>query len=242
MGKSRFERARRRGGPERRVDALAMGVFIQALRRGAKVTEAAKAAGFGESSFYRTRRADPGFKTAWDEALEASDSPKLIKPGNGRPMQLRRTRRLRFGAAKKAVFLAHFAATCDLAAAAEAAGVSASTVRNHRLKDPEFDADCREALEQGVAHLEEEAVRERLEAQHRLKAGLLPASAAPAEFERRMKLLAYWRRRDGTLGPRARSRETLRRWSFDEAMKLLEKRLKALRIPILPPPKREEET
>lgn len=241
MDKTGSEGARRRGGPERRVDALAMGRFIQALRRGASVEEAAKAAGFGVSSFYRKRRADAEFAAAWAEAMEASDAPRLIKPGNGRRLQLRKTRQLHFTAKKKAVFLAHFAGTCDLAAAAEAAGVSVSTVRNHRLKDPEFDAGCEAALEQGYKHLEEEAVRERLAAQARLKAGIVPAGEAAAEFDRQMKLLSQWRRRDGRLGPMARSREALKNWSFDESMKVLEKRLKALKIPIAPPPKQEGE-
>ena len=218
-----------------------MGQFISALRRGATVEEAAKAAGFDASSFYRKRRADPEFAAAWAGAMEASDAPKLIKPGNGRRMQLRRTRRLRFTEAKKEVFLAHFAGTCDLAAAAEAAGVHPSTVRNHRLKYPEFDARCRAALDLGYAHLEEEAVRERLAAQERLKAGIVPAGEAAAEFDRQMKLLAHWRRRDGRLGPQAHSRETLKRWSFDEAMAVLQKRLKALKIPIAPPKPEEEE-
>lgn len=231
--------ARRRGGPERRVDALAMGVFIRALRRGVSVEEAAKAAGFGASSFYRKRRADPDFAAAWADAMAASDAPRLIKPQNGRPMQLRKTRKLRFTAAKKEVFLAHFAGTCDLAAAAEAAGVCPDTIRNHRLTDPEFDAACQAALAQGYQTLEEEAVRERLAAQARLKAGILPQGEAAAEFDRQMKLLAQWRRRDGRLGPRARSREALKRWSFDEAMAALEKRLRALKIPVERPPKRE---
>jgi len=233
------KKARGRGEPLRRVDALAMGRFIQALRRGESVEAAAKAAGFNVSNFYRRRRKDPDFAAAWADAMEASDSPRLIKPGNGRRLQLRKTRKLRFTQAKKDVFLAHFAGTCDLAAAAEAANVCVATVRNHRLKYPEFDADCQEALEQGYQHLEEEAVRERIAAMARLKAGIAPAGEAATEFERQMKLLAHWRRRDGRLGPRARSRETLKRWSFDEAMGALEKRLKALKIPI--PPKRGDE-
>jgi hypothetical protein len=243
MSDSGFEgrRARRRGGPERRVDALAMGVFIQALRRGATIVEAAAKAEFSLSSFYRKRRADPDFAAVWAEALELSDAPKLIKPGNGRRMQMRRTRRLRFTAAKKEVFLAHFAGTCDLATAAEAAGVCVETVRNHRRKDPEFDEACGAALEQGYRTLEEEAVRERLAAQARLKAGRMPKGEAAAEFDRQMKLLAQWKRRDGTLGPRARSRQVLTNWSFDQSMAELAKRLKALKIPVLPPPKREGE-
>jgi hypothetical protein len=215
-----------------------MGRFIQALRRGESVEAAARAAGFGVSSFYRKRRADAEFAAAWAEAMEASDAPRLIKPGNGRRLQLRKTRKLRFTQAKKDIFLAHFAGTCDLAAAAEAAGVSVDTVRNHRRKDPEFNADCEAALEQGYRHLEEEAVRERLAAQERLKAGIVPAGEAAAEFDRQMKLLSQWRRRDGRLGPMARSREVLKIWSFDDAMALLEKRLRGLKIPIAPPPKR----
>lgn len=221
------------------MDALAMGVFVQALRRGATVEQAAARAGFDASSFYRKRRADPDFAAAWAEAMEASDAPRLIKPGNGRRMQLRKTRKLRFTDAKKELFLDHFAGTCDLAASAEAAGVCVETVRNHRRKYPEFDAACDEALAQGYKTLEEEAVRERLAAQARLKKGRMPKGEAAAEFDRQMKLLAQWRRRDGTLGPRARSRQALTSWSFNDSMAALEKRLKALKIPVAPPKTRE---
>jgi hypothetical protein len=224
--------ARARGGPERRVDALAMGQFIQALRRGATVEAAAKAAGFHVRSFYRKRDADPDFAAAWQEALELSDAPKLVKPGNNRRLQMRRTRRLRFTEAKKETFLAHFAGTADLAASAEAAGVCVDTVRNHRNKDCEFDARCAMALEQSYRTLEEEAVRERLAAQQKLKEGILPAGQAAEEFERQMKLLAQWRRRDGTLGPRGRAKASQQSWNFDDAIAALEKRLAALKIPL----------
>lgn len=216
-----------------------MGVFVQALRRGATVEEAAAKAEFGASSFYRKRRAEPEFAAAWAEAMEASDAPKLIKPGNGRRMQLRATRRLRFSAAKKEIFLDHFAGTCDLAASAEAAGVCVETVRNHRRKDPEFDAACNAMLEQGYRTLEEAAVRERLAAQERLRKGRIPRGEAAAEFDRQMRLLAQWKRRDGTLGPRAWSRQGTKSWSFDQSMAALEKRLKALKIPVAPPNQRE---
>lgn len=223
------------------MDALAMGVFVQALGRGATVVEAAAKAGFGASSFYRKRAADPDFAAEWAEAMEASDAPRLIKPGNGRRMQLRKTRKLRFSPAKKEIFLDHFAGTCDLAESAEAAGVCADTVRNHRRKDPEFDAACQAALDQGYATLEEEAVRERLAALARLKKKRVPKGEAAAEFDRQMKLLAQWKRRDGTLGPRARSRQALTSWSFNDSMEALAKRLKALKIPVAPPKRREGE-
>lgn len=223
------------------MDELAMGVFIDALRRGATVEQAAAKAGFAASSFYRKRRAEPDFALVWAEAFEASDAPKLIKPGNGRRMQLRKTRRLRFTDSKKEVFLDHFAGTCDLAASAKAAGVCEQTVRNHRRKDPEFDAGCAAALEQGYTALEEEAVRERLAAQERLRKRRMPKGEAAAEFDRQMKLLAQWKRRDGTLGPRAWSRQALASWSFNDSMAALEKRLRALKIPIAPPNRREGE-
>jgi hypothetical protein len=219
-----------------------MGKFIQGLRRGATVLEAAALAGFSDSSFYRKRRADPDFAALWADAMESSNAPRLIRPGNGRRLQMRKTRKLCFSQAKKDVFLAYFAGTCDLAASAEAAGVCRDTVRNHRRKYPEFDAACDAALEQGYKQLEEEAVRERLAAQERLRAGLIPAGEAATEFDRQMKLLSQWRRRDGRLGPMARSRETLKRWSFEESMELLRKRLKGLKIPIPPVPKKESGT
>jgi hypothetical protein len=222
----------RRGGPERRIDALAMGQFIQALRRGATVEEAAAAAGFHVRNFYRKRDSDPEFAATWQEALELSDAPKLVKPGNGRRLQMRRTRRLKFTEAKKEIFLAHFAGTADLAASAEAAGVCVDTVRNHRNTDPEFDARCEMALEQSYRTLEEEAVRERLAAQKKLKEGLLPAGQAAEEFDRQLKLLAQWRRRDGSLGPRARTKASLQAWNFEDAVAALEKRLAALNIPL----------
>lgn len=221
-----------RGGRKRRVDGLALGQFIQALRRGASVEDAAEAAGFHVRNFYRRRDKDAEFRALWADALERSDAPKLIKPGNGRRLQMRHTRRLRFGEKKKEIFLAHFAGTCCMETAAAAANVCTSTVRNHRLKDPEFAARCEAALAQGYATLEEAAVRERLAAMRKIRDGVLPAGEAAVEFERQLKLLAQWRRRDGTLAPRKHSKEALKSWTFDDAMAALEKRLKGLRIPV----------
>ena len=227
------EREARRGGPERRVDGRAMGCFLAALKGGRNVEAAAREAGFGARTFYRRRDSDPEFAAAWEEAVELSNRPVYLGPGNGRRLQLRRTRKVRFTEARKETFLAHFAGTCDLAASAEAAGVCADTVNNHRRKDPDFAAACQAALEQGYERLEEEAVRQRLEAQRKLKEGVLPEGEAAAEFERQMKLLAHWRRRSGDLGPRTIGSEHRKRGTFDEAMEALERKLRALRIPIV---------
>ena len=135
---------------------------------------AARAAGFSLGGFWKARQRDPAFDEAFKEALELSNTPRFISAGNGRPLQLRRIRRLRFEPWRQEVFFAHFAGTCDETAAAEAAGVSTSTICRHRQKDPDFAEHYQAALEQGVVRLEAEALRQRLLAQQRLKDGLLP--------------------------------------------------------------------
>ncbi len=224
----------RRGGAARRVDARAMGIFLAALKRGTAIAAAAREAGFHAASFYRRREADPAFGEAWAEAVEIGNAPTFVAPQNGRRLQLRKSRRVRFNDTRRQVFLAHFAGTCDLKAAAEAAGVCTDTVNNHRRKDPEFAEACAAALEQGYRRLEEEAVRQRLEAQDKLRAGVVPAGEVSAEFERLMKLLAHWTRRNGRLGlPPPRRNGQGRSWTFDEAMTELARKLRALKIPVV---------
>jgi hypothetical protein len=58
-------------------------------------------------------------------------------------------------------------------------------------------------------------VRERLERLRRFRDGIVPAGEMAGEFDRQMKLLAQWRRRDGSLRARVKGRETLRAWSFE---------------------------
>ena len=212
----------RRGG--RRIDDGAMGVFLQALRRGAVLEDAARAAGFSVSTFLRVRKRDAAFAEAWEEAVEISAAPRFIAPGNGRKWQLKKTRRLRFEGWRRDVFLAHFAGTCDLRAAAEAAGVHEVTVNRHRAKDAEFDAACERALQIGYARLEAEAVRQRLVAQQRLSEEIVPAGEIAQEFERVLKLLERWERRRSKPVQGGRVRE----WSFEEAIGEIDKGLRAL--------------
>jgi AcrR family transcriptional regulator len=78
----------------------------------------------------------------------------MICAGNNRRMQVRRKpRRKLFGKRAKEDFLEQLSCTGNVAAAAEAAGVTPGTVYNHRRKDPEFRQAFWLALEQSVAKL-----------------------------------------------------------------------------------------
>jgi hypothetical protein len=247
-----------RGG-QRRIDAPAKAEFVAALRRGARREDAAAEAGFSLMGFYGARRRDPAFKAEWADALAATPAAERrerayaergergeirIASANRRIYQ-RRRRYVLFDARAQAVFLTHFAATCDTKASAEAAGVSESTVHLHCRTDPAFAEAYRAALAEGYVHLEAEALRQRLAAQKKLRAAIEAAGpAAPpalaaeagAEFDRIMKLLARWdrkpRRADHDFKPGGRRQ----RWTFEEAMVLLDKRLRALGLRTPPPP------
>ena len=206
-----------------------MSIFLDWLRRGASHEEAARAAGFNRASFFRLRKRDPGFAALWEAAVEQSAGCRFVNPGVGRRLQLRRNRSLRFTDARRQLFLEHFAGTCNLTDAAAAARISEGTIFATRARDPEFAADFQAALEQGYARLEADVLRRRVEAQQRLRT-IAPAGEPEPEFERALKLLQRWERRDGTLGPRTRTPGRGRRWTFDEAIEALDKKLEALGV------------
>lgn len=213
---------------KRRIDSAALGRFLAALRRGARLQDAAAEAGFSLAGFYRVRKRDPDFAAAWAEAMAFSAAPCFIAAGNRRRLQLRRVRRPLFTAERKQLFLDHFAGTCDVAAAARATGVCESTVYRHLHQDPDFARAFDRALATGYVRLETEALRQRLEAQRRFREGTAPIGEIAQEFERVLKLLTRWERRNGSLGPRSVSPGRLKSCTFDEAMELLERKLTAL--------------
>jgi hypothetical protein len=211
-------------------DGFAMARFVAAVRGGALVVEAAREAKVTVATLYRRRKACAGFAAAWDEAAAASAGPELVCAVNGRAWQLARGgRRLRFGRARKQAFLDRFAATCNLALAARAAGVHPSTVHRHLARDPAFAAGFAEALAAGYEALEAEAVRQALADQeaYRIACGTADEDALAAQsFERTMALLREYRRGDGRIGPRP-VHGRLTRWSFDKSMAALERQLRA---------------
>jgi len=210
----------------RRFGPADQAVVVKAFAGGASVRAAARAAGFAPCTLYAHRRGCALFREAWDAAVAESGRLILVTPGPRRRWQARRQRQSRFTRARKEIWLEHFAATCDVTAACEAAGISINTVYRHRRDDPTFRAGWEEALELGYARLEAEALAQRIAAMERLKVRMRETGAdadAAAEFERVMRLLAAFRRtREGRGGGAAPTK-----WSFDEAFEALEKRLQA---------------
>ncbi|HVQ08470.1 MAG TPA: hypothetical protein VMS43_08535 [Allosphingosinicella sp.] len=240
--------------------------FLAGLRRGESREDAAYAAGFSLMGFYGARGRDPAFKAEWTQALATSAAAERragayadrderaergelrIASANRRIYQRRWHRTVRFTAERQAVFLAHFALTCDTRAAAAAAGVSESTVSYHCRADPAFAQANAQALAQGYITLEAEALRLRLAAQKKLRAAIeaagdtIPprlAAEQGAEFDRIMKLLARWNRKPRRPDNRFKVGGRRRRWTFEEAIALIEKKMRALGVPI--PEVREED-
>lgn len=89
------------------------------------------------------------------QADEGGDGEGRIQANRHRDIQVARSggRKL-FDPAAKTVFLEWFAATCNLAWAAEMAGFNYKTVLRHRMNDPDFAADFDRAMAQGYARLE----------------------------------------------------------------------------------------
>jgi len=183
----------------RRIGAAAKAEFLAGLCRGEPREDAAAAAGFSLTGFYRARRRDPVFAAGWTEALAASAAAERrtcayaergergergevrIASANRRVYQRRRRRNVRFDAKAQAVYLAHFAVTGDTRASAAAAGVSESTVTLHRRNDRAFAEAHDSALAEAYVWLEAEALRLRLAAQKRLHAAIEAAGDPPRD-------------------------------------------------------------
>jgi len=217
----------------RRLGPADQALVVGALSGGATVRAAAKAAGFSVQTLYNERKRNPLFAEAWDAAVEESGRPMLVAPAKGRRWQARRGRRNRFTRERKEVFLGHFAATCDAEASAAKAGVSISTVYEHRRTDPVFAEGWREALPEAYARLEAELLRQRLAAMEKLRV-LADEAATPAlrqmvadEFERAICLLREYRR---SLSGRPHAGRPPTKWSFEATFEALEKELQVFRV------------
>jgi hypothetical protein len=231
--------------------------FLESLRSGGSREEAAAAAGFPLGSLYNVRARDGVFRLAWLWALDlaaiderggelsrrtADGQPgDRIAPTRGRLLQRQKMRWVKFNDKRQQIYLDHFAGTADAEAAAAAAGVSTHTVNAHARKHPEFAAVEKEALRIACARLEAEAVRQRLEAQRRLSENLEPTGEMAQEFERVMKLLARFDRKDGRVAAREVGHGHQQVSSFEEAIETLDRKLRALgvRRNLIPPEENE---
>jgi hypothetical protein len=237
--------------PPRRIDVAAKARFLKALRAGASRDDAAAGSGFSWRAFYSARRRDAVFEFGWLAALELSavderDARRAakrlaerraegrIESGNRRVVQLKARRGFSFDERRQQLFLDYFAGTADEDAAADAAGVARQTVRAHMRRNPEFAALRDEALHFAYARLEAEAVRQRLAAQQRLRDNLEPTGEIAREFERVMKLLARYDRKEGRIGSRVHAASPKRAVTFEEAIRALDKALDGLAITRLP--------
>jgi hypothetical protein len=229
--------------PRRLIDTAIKAQVVAALRKGQSREAVAAAVGFPLQSLYAARSRDPLFRHAWEWAMDlyawyqrvgeplppVDDGVTVrIAPQGNRPLQRRRMNWVKFNESRQQIFLDHFAATADAGAAAAKAGVCIGTVESHRRRNPEFAAAWQAALDHAVALLEAESVRQRLAAQRRLTENLHPEGEMTEEFERVMKLLQRWDRKNGSAGPRPRPPGPSEVWTFDDAIGALERRLTAL--------------
>ena len=214
---------RRFFGPE------AMGVVVAALRRGETITDAAREAGFTRGRVHEWRKRAAHFDEACRAALDGRRERLLpARHAATGAWQLCKPRCNAFTDVRKTLYLDHFAATGDSAAAAVAAGVSRSTVSNHRRSDPAFAEAHREALALAREDLEAEAVRSRLQALAPIHFDPERAQAVPVEdpgvaFDRTLQLLRVHNRAPGKTTGRP---PTL--CSFEEGFAALERELDAL--------------
>jgi hypothetical protein len=190
-GEAPPSRRRRR---RRLFDARAEAAVVRALRGGAGVAAAARAAGYSVSTLYNAKARSRLFREAWDEAVAEGDGEVLIAPGNGRPVQLRRVRRRLFTARLQDEFLEHFAASCSIAGAAAEIGVGRSTVNKHLAEDSDFRARFDRVLEFAYRQLDAEMLRQRLEAAQRPQTDGGGQAFEAVEFERSLALLREHKR------------------------------------------------
>ena len=127
------------------------------------------------------------------------DEGHQIVPNCNRRLQKRRKRHNLFGKRRRAMFLEHLAATCNVQASAAVAGVAVSTVYANRMRDPYFRADWQAALAQGYARLEVALVERALGGGGRTrprgdKAVEGPDAPGEIDWEKGMELLRHHQR------------------------------------------------
>ena len=78
---------------------------------------------------------------------------RVLRPAVNRNTRIIRSTGARWSDTAEGVFLGHLAATCNVTAAAEAAGFSTTAIYTRRMKEPGFAERWEAALKQGYARL-----------------------------------------------------------------------------------------
>src|SRR3546814_8647809 len=88
----------------------------------------------------------------------------VVAAGKNRPVQVAKARHTGWTKARRAVFLAELAQSCNVARAHEAAGMGRASAYLLRRRDPAFAAQWQQALEAGYERLELALLRRAREA------------------------------------------------------------------------------
>ena len=179
-------------------------------------------------------------------------APRIIANKNRR-IQIAPTSRKLFDDDAKAEFLEWFAATANCSLAARKAGFHYRTVIRHWREDPAFGALCEEALAMGYTRLEELALRAAVEALKPAAGEPIAGDRPPPEEHFRMDpstalqlLRDHWRHLAGLTGGSGRGAKPGppgRRWTFEEAILELDKKLRffGVRRGVTPPDEEADE-
>jgi len=84
----------------------------------------------------------------------ASDEGRIIREAVNSNSKVIRTRGKRWSDKAEAVFLAELGATCNVRAAAAAAGFTTTAICNRRMQSPGFRAAWDEVIDRGYARIE----------------------------------------------------------------------------------------
>jgi hypothetical protein len=142
-------------------------------------------------------------------------------------VQVVETGRKLFGAKRQNIFLEHLAASCNVAAAAAAAGVTVQCVYARRMRDAAFREAWGRALEQGYARLEAMLLEEAMRAEPIAVEGDLVLPDKPFDRDLALHLLREHGRRRGAGPGTGTTPPRPAEWSEVEAYWI--KRLQALK-------------
>lgn len=163
---------------------------------------------------------------------EEGDDIEIV-PGRNRRLHKRRKQENQFGNKRRAVFLEHLAATCNVRASAAAAGVSPSTVYAHRMKDSDFRADWDAALAQGYARLEAALIERALRGggRHAVRGDAIvegPDAPEEVDWDKGMELMRHHQR--GLAGLSLPGRLQPKRVPIERVTEKLIRKLRALGV------------